>query len=137
MAALVLDNPTVTVGGTDLSPFATSVTITHNVMTTQVTTFGSTGPVSHSSTKSAGNTAVVNLVQDFAASASNATVFAALGQKVAVVISPETGDASATNPHYTAMAEVHDYQPINGEAGVLVQIDVTLVVDGQWDVVVA
>ena len=134
MAGHVYDDPKVTVGGDDLTPWATSAAITDNRMNTQATTFGSTGPESYPSQKSSGNTATVSFVQSFVADESHAIVNAALGAKVAVVIAPADTAASPANPEYSGMALITEYTPVTGAAGELIQVDVTFLVDGRWTV---
>ena len=63
--------------------------------------------------------------QDFAAGSVDATLFPLLGTQATVVIKPTSGTVTATNPSYTALALVTQYQPFASNVGELATLSVT------------
>lgn len=68
--------------------------------------------------------------QDFAASAVDATLHAALGTEIAVVIKPTSGAVGAGNPSYSFNALVTQITPFSSNVGDLATQDVTFPVSG-------
>lgn len=67
--------------------------------------------------------------QDYAAGTVDVTFAAQIGVAagVTVVVKPDSGAVSATNPSYTMTGILLDYTPIEGEVGTLQLIPITLV----------
>lgn len=61
----------------------------------------------------------LNFNQDFAASAVDSTIFAALKTVVTVKLRPTSGAIAATNPEYVADFLVSKYSPFNAQVGEL------------------
>jgi hypothetical protein len=128
MAKLVLTNPSITVGGVDLSASITSVTLDTKYDIVETTAFGSTAK-----TRVAGladNSVTLDFLQDYAASQVEATIYPLLGTATTVVIQPVAGSASTTNPKYTVSAVVSEWQPLKGGIGQLATASVTWPVSG-------
>jgi hypothetical protein len=68
--------------------------------------------------------------QDFAASAVDATLHAALGTEIAVVIKPTSGAVGAGNPSYSFNALVTQITPFSSNVGDLATQDVTFPISG-------
>lgn len=99
MAQLVLTNASITVNSVDLSNRANSVTVNYEIDSVESTTFGSGG---HTFIGGLQNITVdIEFMQDFAATETEATIFPLVGTQTTVVIKPDSGAVSATNPSYT------------------------------------
>lgn len=118
MAVLVLTNVSVTINSVTLSDHVTSVTITHEADSVEVTAMGSTG---HKFTGGLANTSVeVALQQDFASSNVEATVYPLVGTTTTVEIIPVNTTVSTSNPKYTITnAYLASHTPVAGGVGEL------------------
>ena len=99
MAQLVLTNAYITVNGVTLSDRANSVTLNYEIDSVEATTFGSSGHNFVGGLQN--NTCEVAFMQDFAAANVEATIFPLVGTQTSVIIAPNGGSFSATNPKYT------------------------------------
>ena len=98
MPAIVLKNADITVNGVVLSDRANSVTLTYEIEAVEATVFGG----NRSFVGGLQNIAVeVEFLQDFAATETEATIFPLVGTQTSVIIAPDGGAVSATNPFYT------------------------------------
>jgi hypothetical protein len=68
--------------------------------------------------------------QDFGAGSVDATLFPLLNTLATVVIRPTSSSVSATNPSYTAVCLVNQYQPFASSVGDLATLSVTWPVSG-------
>jgi hypothetical protein len=128
MAKLVLTNPSITIGSTDLSSYITSVTLDTKYDIVETTSFGSTAK-----TRVAGladNSVTLDFIQDFAASAVEATIYPLLGTSTSIVIKPVATTTTTTNPTYTVSAIVSEWSPLKGGIGQLATASVTWPVSG-------
>ena len=128
MAKLVLTNPSITVGGVDLSDHISSVTLDTKYDIVETTAFGSTAK-----TRVAGladNSVTLDFMQDFGASSVEATIYPLLGTATSIVIKPVAGSTTTTNPQYTVSAVVSEWQPLKGSVGSLATASVTWPVSG-------
>jgi hypothetical protein len=128
MAKLVLTNPSITIGSTDLSSYITSVTLDTKYDIVETTSFGSTAK-----TRVAGladNSVTLDFIQDFAASAVEATIYPLLGTSTSIVIKPVATTTTTTNPTYTVSAIVSEWSPLKGGIGQLSTASVTWPVSG-------
>jgi hypothetical protein len=128
MAKIVLTNPSITVGGVDLSDHINNITLETKYDIIETTTFGSTAK-----TRVAGladNQITLDFMQDFAASSVEATIFPLLGTTTSIVIKPVAGTTTTTNPQYTVSALVADWTPLKGGVGQLATASVTWPVSG-------
>jgi hypothetical protein len=128
MAKLVLTNPSITIGSTDLSSYITSVTLDTKYDIVETTSFGSTAK-----TRVAGladNSVTLDFLQDFSASAVEATIYPLLGTSTSIVIKPVATTTTTTNPQYTVSAIVSEWSPLKGGIGQLATASVTWPVSG-------
>jgi len=128
MAKIVLTNPSITIGGVDLSDHINNITLETKYDIVETTTFGSTAK-----TRVAGladNQITLDFMQDFAASSVEATIYPLLGTTTSVVIKPVAGTTTTTNPQYTVSALVADWTPLKGGIGQLATASVTWPVSG-------
>jgi hypothetical protein len=128
MAKIVLTNPSITVGGVDLSDHINNITLETKYDIIETTTFGSTAK-----TRVAGladNQITLDFMQDFASGSVEATIFPLLGTTTSIVIKPVAGTTTTTNPQYTVSALVADWTPLKGGVGQLATASVTWPVSG-------
>jgi hypothetical protein len=98
MAAIVLKNAYITINGVTLSDRANSVSLTYEIESVEATVFGG----NRSFVGGLQNIAIeVEFLQDFAALETEATIFPLVGTQTSVIIAPDGGAVSATNPFYT------------------------------------
>ena len=99
MAKIVLTDASITINSVALSDLSNSVTINYEVDSVEVTAFGDTG---HKFTGGLQNLSVeVALMQDYAATKTEATIYPLVGTTTTLLIKPTSGAVSATNPSYT------------------------------------
>lgn len=99
MAKVVLTNASITINSVDLSSYANSVELNYEVDSVEVTAFGDSG---HNFVGGLQNVSCnIDLMQDFAATKTEATVYPLVGTTTTVVIKPTSAAVSATNPSYT------------------------------------
>lgn len=123
MAVLALTDASITINSISLGNRANSVTINYEVDSIEVTAFGDTGH------KFAGglqnNSVEIALMQDFAASNVEATIYPLVGTTTTVVIKPTSAAVSATNPSYTITAFLASHTPVAGAVGELAMTTLT------------
>jgi len=128
MAKIVLTNPSITIGGVDLSDHINNITLETKYDIVETTTFGSTAK-----TRVAGladNQISIDFMQDFGSSSVEATIYPLLGTTTSIVIKPVAGTTTTTNPQYTVSALVADWTPLKGGVGQLATASVTWPVSG-------
>ena len=128
MAKIVLTNPSITIGGIDLSDHISNITLETKYDIIETTTFGST-----SKTRVAGladNQVTLDFMQDFGASSVESTIYPLLGTSTTIVMQPVAGSATTTNPKYTVSALVADWTPLKGGIGQLATASVTWPISG-------
>lgn len=126
MAKLVLTNSNVTLGGTDISSYVASVTLTISVNEVETTAFGS-----GATTRVGGlqdNSVTLSLHQDF--SAIEGLVYPLIGSTTSLVIKPNGTAVGTANPSYTMTPLVTEWTPVNGAVGELATADITWPVSG-------
>ena len=128
MAQIVLTNPSITIGGVDLSDHINNITLETKYDIVETTTFGSTAK-----TRVAGladNQISIDFMQDFGSSSVEATIYPLLGTTTSIVVKPVAGTTTSTNPQYTVSALVADWTPLKGGVGQLATASVTWPVSG-------
>lgn len=128
MAKLVLTNPSIVIGSTDLSNYVTSVTLDTKYDIVETTAFGDTAKKRVAGL--ADNSISLEFQQDFASSAVEATVYPLLGTAVTVTIKPVASTVTTVNPSYAVSALVSEWQPLKGGIGQLATASVTWPVSG-------
>jgi hypothetical protein len=118
MAKLVLTDASLTINSVALSDHANSVTLNYEIDSVETTAFGSTG---HTFVGGLQNLSVeVALMQDFAATNVEATIYPLVGTSTTLVIKAASGATSATNPTYTiSNAFLAAHTPVAGAVGEL------------------
>lgn len=123
MAVFAATDFTVSVNAVDLTDHCASVSTDINVADLDTTAFGDSWNTRIGGLKSA--SVSLNFHQDYAASNVDATLWAALGTVVEVILKPTSGAVTATNPSYTFDVLVTQVQPINASVGDLAVQQVT------------
>lgn len=124
MAKIVLTNASITINSVDLSNRANSVTLTYEKDSVEVTAFGSSGHEFDGGLQN--NSCEIALMQDFAATNVEATVFPLVGTQTTVVIKPTSSAVSATNPSYTlANTFLAAHTPVAAAVGELAMTTLT------------
>lgn len=137
MAKFVLKDASVSVDGTDLSAWASSVTIDTPADEVEITTFGGDYREFAQGLKDA--TITVAFFQDFGASAVHATLgpLHEAGTAFDLVIKPTSDAVGATNPSWTTSVVLYNYQPLAAAVGEAATLDVSFRHAGQLGVVEA
>lgn len=130
MATFAFTDAFVSVDGTDLSNDVRQVSISFSTDELDDTAMGDT----YRSRIGGLNDVSVSLEfnQDFASSQVDATLFPLLGTVVTVIVRPDSGSVSATNPNYTGDVLVNDYTPMGNSVGDLATVSVTWPGSGSW-----
>lgn len=126
MSKLVLTNSNVVLGGTDISSYVASITLTISVNEVETTSFG-TGAV----TRVGGlqdNSVTLDLHQDY--SAIEGLVYPLIGSTTSLVIKPNGTAVGTANPSYTMTPLVTEWTPVNGAVGELATASVTFPISG-------
>ena len=127
MAIYNLRNASVVYNSVDISNRVRSVKITMNADDLDATAMGA---VSHAHVPGLRDDSVeLELFQDHAVGSVDATFSALLGSAAGatLVVKPDAGAVSATNPSFTVTAIVLDYSAIDGEVGELSMTTISLV----------
>ena len=128
MAIFTATDYSLTIGGTDFSAVLVSAELTIEAEDVETTAMGDTYRTRVGGLKQGSVT--LELHQDFAASATDDTVFTALGTSVEIVLKPTSAATGAGNPTYTFNALVTQTQPFNSSVGDLATMSITWPVDG-------
>ncbi len=113
-----LSNPSVTINSVDLSDQCSSATVTYTAEALEATAFGDTARKYTSGLQN--NEVTVTLYQSFAATETEATIYALVGTTTTLVLKPSSGAVSASNPSYTlASAYLETHTPIAANLGEL------------------
>jgi hypothetical protein len=129
MAVFLNNKVGVKVNSVDLSDHVTSVTLNRSFDELEVTAMGDTG---HKFVKGLEASSVtISFLNDTASSKTLATLQAAWGTSVTVVLIQDSGTAvGATNPLYTMTCLINNTTDINGAVGDLGTQDVTWTING-------
>lgn len=123
MAKFVATDYNVTINGTPFSSSLAAVTLDITAEEQETTAFGNDFRTRIGGLKD--GSISLDFHQDFGAASVDATLFPLLGTQATVVIKPTSGTVSATNPTYTALALVTQYQPFASNVGELATLSVT------------
>ncbi len=124
MAKVVLTNAQITINSVDLSTYGNSVTLTYEVDSVETTAFGDGG---HIFTGGLQNISCeIALMQDFAATKTEATIYPLVGTTTTVVVKATSSAVSATNPSYTiSNAYLAAHTPVAAAVGELAMTTLT------------
>lgn len=118
MAVKVLTNALLTINAVDLSTKGNSVSLNYEVDSVEVTAFGMSGHQFAGGLQN--NSCEITLMQDYAASLTEATIFPLVGTTTTLIIRADSGVVSATNPTYTiSNAFLAAHTPVAGAIGEL------------------
>jgi hypothetical protein len=123
MAKFVATDYAVTINGTDFSTSIAALTFDINAEEQETTSFGRTYRTRIGGLKDASVT--MDFHQDFGAASIDVTLFPLLGSYATVVAKPTSGSVTATNPSYTGIFLVTEYQPYASSVGDLATLSVT------------
>ncbi len=127
MAIFILKDAYVTVAGTDLSSYVSSITLDFAVDAIPVDAMGGNGHLFTAGLQN--NSVAITFNQDFAVSPNKvaATLDGQIGLgTTTIVVKATSGATSTTNPAYTiSNAFLAGTQPVNGSVGDLAQMSVT------------
>ena len=123
MAKFVATDHKITINGTNFSDSLNSVDLTIQTDEVDTTTFGGAWKTVTGGLRSGSLT--LNFYQDFGAASVDATLWPLLNTAATVVISPTSTAVSSTNPSYSAVCLVSQYQPFASTVGDLASLSVT------------
>lgn len=115
MATQIFKNGFVSINGNDLSSDVQSVEISRSVEQQDDTTMGDNTRSVKGGLK--GWSATVTFVQDFANAALDSILDPLVGTTVPIIVRPDAGAVSTSNPNYSGNALVASYNPIGGSVG--------------------
>lgn len=124
MARFVATDYTISINSVDFSDSIAAATLDLTSEESDVTAFGGSGYRSRiGGLKDASIT--LDFHQDFGAGAVDATLFPLLGSNATVVVKPTSGSVTSTNPSYTGVFLVSQYQPFASTVGDLATLSVS------------
>ena len=123
MAKFVATDHKITINGTNFSDSLQSVDLTIQADEVDTTTFGGAWKTVTGGLRSGSLT--LNFYQDFAGASVDATLWPLLNTAATVTITPTSSTVSSTNPTYTAICLVSQYQPFASTVGDLATLSVT------------
>jgi hypothetical protein len=123
MPKFVATDHKITVNGTNFSDSLQSVDLTIQADEVDTTTFGGAWKTVTGGLRSGSLT--LNFYQDFGAGSVDATLWPLLNTAATVTITPTSSTVSATNPSYSAVCLVSQYQPFASTVGDLATLSVT------------
>ena len=126
MAKLVMTNANVTLGGTDISAYVASVTLSISVNEVETTSFG-VGAVQRTGGLQ-DNSVTLDMHQDY--SAIEGLVYPLIGSTTSLVIKPNGTAVGTANPSYTMTPLVTEWTPVNGAVGELATASITWPISG-------
>lgn len=123
MPKFVATDHKITINGTDFSNTLQSVNLTISSDEVDTTAFGGTYKTVTGGLLS--GSLQLNFFQDFGASSVDATLFPLLNTLATVVVTPTSASVSSTNPRYSAVCLVSQYQPFQSTVGDIATLSVT------------
>lgn len=123
MAKFVATDYNVTINGAPFSSSLAAVTLDITSEEQETTAFGSSFRSRVGGLKDASIT--LDFHQDFGAASVDATLWPLLGTNATVVIKPTSGTPTATNPAYSGVFLVTEYQPYASSVGDLATLSVS------------
>lgn len=123
MAKFVATDYNITINGADFTSSIAAVTFDVSAAEQEVTAFGDSFVQRISGLKDA--SVSLDFHQDFGSASVDATLFPLLGSQATVTVIPSGTVVSATNPSYTGVFLVTEYQPFASSVGDLATLSVT------------
>jgi len=128
VAKFVATDYSITINGASFSTSLAAVTLDITVEEQDTTAFGNTARTRVGGLQD--GSISLDFHQDFGATAVDSTLFPLLGSYATVVVKPTSGTVTATNPTYTAVALVTQYQPFASTVGDLATLSVSWPISG-------
>jgi hypothetical protein len=129
MAKFVATDITTTLNGSDISDNLAQVELNITADEVEASAFGSGWRTYVGGLKQA--TVTLSFHQDFGAGGIDATLWPLLNTNGTFTIKPTSGTVSATNPSYSFVALISQYNPIASSVGDLASFSVTFPVVGE------
>jgi hypothetical protein len=123
VAKFVATQYNIKINGADFTSSIAAVTMDTSAAEQEVTAFGDDFVQRISGLKDA--SVSLDFHQDFGATAVDATLFPLLGSQATVTVLPQGSAVSATNPSYTGVFLVTEYQPFASSVGDLATLSVS------------
>jgi hypothetical protein len=123
LAKFVATSYNIKINGADFTSSIAAVTMDTSAAEQEVTAFGDNFVQRISGLKDA--SVSLDFHQDFGATAVDATLFPLLGSQATVTVIPQGSVVSATNPSYTGVFLVTEYQPFASSVGDLATLSVS------------
>jgi hypothetical protein len=123
VAKFVATNYNIKINGADFSSAIAAVTFDVSAAEQETTAFGNSFVQRIAGLKDASVT--LDFHQDFGSASVDATLFPLLGSNATVVVVPAGSVVSPTNPSYTGVFLVTEYQPFASSVGDLATLSVT------------
>lgn len=123
MAKFVATNYNIKINGADFSSAIAAVTFDVSAAEQEVTAFGDSYIQRIAGLKDASVT--LDFHQDFGSASVDATLFPLLGSNATVTVIPNGTAVTSTNPSYTGVFLVTEYQPFASSVGDLATLSVT------------
>ena len=123
MAKFVATNYNIKINGADFSSAIAAVTFDVSAAEQETTSFGNTYVQRIAGLRDA--SVSLDFHQDFGSAAVDATLFPLLGTNATVVVVPNGSVVSPTNPSYSGVFLVTEYQPFASSVGDLATLSVT------------
>jgi len=124
MATLAFTDAFVWVNSVDLSSHVESVTLNYSAEMLDETAMGDTNRVNKAGLKN--YSLDLNLHQDYAAGAVDATLFSLVGTTACWEVRAVNACSAATNPAFSFVGIVESYAPMGGSVGALLDSPVTV-----------
>ena len=123
MAQIVLKDASISIATVELADRSNSVEVNYEIESVEVTAFGGNrsfvGGLQN-------NTCTVELMQDFAATETEATIFPLVGTQLTLIFKPTSEAVGADNPSYTITgAYLASHTPIAAAVGELAMTSLT------------
>ena len=123
MAQIVLKDASISINSVELADRSNSVEVNYEIESVEVTAFGGNrsfvGGLQN-------NTVTIELMQDFAATETEATIFPLVGTQTTLVLKPTSDAVGAENPSYTISgAYLASHTPIAAAVGELAMTSLT------------
>lgn len=123
MSTLNFRNAKVEVNGVDLSAHVESVALNYKSEMLDETAMGDDTRIRKGGLKDW--SIELNMHQDFAAAAVDATLFSIVGTTACIEVRPQNICSTATNPTYSGIGVLETYNPLGGSVGSLLDAPAT------------
>jgi hypothetical protein len=132
MATIILDDMSLSIGGTDIAIYIESGSLTYGAEVKDDTTMTANTRKNKGGLKVWAVSGVAH--NDWADNALDEDMFQLVGTEVAMILKPTSSAISATNPAYTGQAIMTQWDPIaGGQVGEIAKANFSLVCAGDLD----